>query len=183
MSEGALFRPSRGFVAFRRLAVLVALAAPPLVHTGCVKDAAYQVRIGQEARKHVYSIDRGKLVAAIKRHAEDEGWDLDEVEEGAEEITSKRKKGGRRERLVVTLVSTGGGHRVEADVESDMQTGQGKRRVTNRASSFELALLEDLEPKAASKARTRAKALAKEDTRMIRACARRAVDAATEDGE
>lgn len=167
----------------RRLGLVLCLVAPPLVHTGCVKEAAYQIRLEQAARKHVYDVGKSKLLAAVKRAAEDEGWKVEEGDgDGGFDLVGKtRERNGRKERLVVVLAKETEGYRVEADLETTMDTGNGsKQKSTLRAASIEIAVLSDLDPKAADKAKVKAKAQAKEDTKMIRACARRAVDAATD---
>lgn len=166
----------------RRLGLLLCLVAPPLVHTGCVKEAAYQIRLEQAARKHVYDVSKGKLLAAVRHAAEEEGWKIEEGDgDGGFDLVGKpRERNGRKERLVVVLPKEADGYRVEADLETTMDTGGGKQKSTLRAASIEIAVFSDLDPKAADKAKVKAKAQAKEDTKMIRACARRAVDAATE---
>ncbi len=167
-----------------RVGLVLTLVAPPLLHTGCVREIAYQVRLGKEARKHVYDEKRSTLLAAARKAAEDDGWKIVEGEggdEGPDLVGKPRTVGGRKERLTITLVKSGDGHRLEADLEVETKTPNGKRSSLQIASSIELVVLEELDPAAAQKVKTKAKALAKEDTKMIRACARRAVDAATED--
>ncbi len=166
-----------------RLGMLALLIAPPLLHTGCVQEAAYQFRMEQAARKHVYEEKKSKLVAAVVRAAEGEGWKVEEGDgDGGPDVIGKsREKNGRKERLVVNLVKDGDGFRVEGDLEVEMPDANGgKKKSVMRAASVEIAVFEDLDPKGADKAKTKAKAKAKEDAKMIRACARRAVDAATE---
>ena len=169
-----------------RLGMLALLVAPPLVHTGCVREAAYQIRLEQAARNHVYEQSKSKLVAAVTRAAEDDGWKVEEGDgDGGPAVIGKsRERNGRKERLVVNLVKDGDGTRIEADLEIDMPDPQGgKKHSTMRAASLEIAVFADLEPKAADKAKTKAKEKAKEDAKMVRACARRAVDAATDTDE
>jgi hypothetical protein len=167
-----------------RLGLLLALVVPPVVHTGCVKDIAYQIRLDKEARKHVYEEKKSAILASAKKAAEGDGWTVSEGEEGEADLVGKpRKVAGRKERLAISLVKSGDGYRLEADREVEMETAQGKKTSLQPATTIEMAVLEDLDPKAAAKVRGKAKALAKEDTKMIRACAKRAVDVATEDGE
>lgn len=167
---------------FSRVGLVFALVAPPLLHTGCVREIAYQVRLGKEARKHVYDDERSAILSAAKKAAEDDGWKLVEGDEGEPDLIGKpRTVGGRKERLTITLVKSGSGHRLEADLELETKTANGKHSGLQIATAIEMAVLEELDPKAAEKVKVKAKALAKEDTKMIRACARRAVDAATED--
>ncbi|MBK7399211.1 MAG: hypothetical protein IPJ34_23820 [Myxococcales bacterium] len=171
---------SRSF--FARLGLVCCLLVPPLVHTGCVQNAAYQIRLEQAARKHVYDLSHSKLLAAVKHAAEEDGWNVEEGEgDGGPDLTGKaRERNGRKERLVVVLVKESDGFRVEADLEVDLKTANGKQHSTMRASALEIAVFSELAPKAADKAKVKAKAQAKEDAKMVRACARRAVDAATE---
>lgn len=167
-----------------RLAMLVAVCAPPLLHTGCVREAAYQYRLEQEARKHVYDVSRKKLLAEVRKAAEDDGWTVvDGEEDGPDLIGKTRTKGARKERLVVTLVKVADGLRVEADLEVELQGPNGKQSSLQKATAIEVAVLESLDSKALEKAKTKARAQSKEDARMVRACARKAVDAATDDGE
>ncbi|MBL8714841.1 MAG: hypothetical protein JNL79_02550 [Myxococcales bacterium] len=165
-----------------RLGLVCCLLVPPLVHTGCVRDAAYQIRLEQAARKHVYDVSRSKLLAAVKHIAEEDGWTVEEGDgDGGPDLTGKpRERNGRKERLLVVLVKESDGFRVEADLEVDLKTANGKQHSTMRASALEIAVFSELDPKAADKAKVKAKAQAKEDAKMVRACARRAVDAATE---
>ena len=165
-----------------RLVLLATLVVPPLVHTGCVKDIAYQIRVEQEARKHVYDLKKSKLLAEVREIAENEGWKVEDGDEGGHDLIGKpRKKGSREEKLVVSLVKEDDGYRVEADLEVKTETQSGKHESLQRATTIELALLEKLDPKAADRAKVTAKKKAKEDTKQVRACARKAVDTATED--
>lgn len=167
---------------FARLGLLCCLLVPPVVHTGCVQNAAYQIRMEQAARKHVYDVSRTKLLAAVKHVAEEDGWSIEEGDgDGGPDLTGKaRERNGRKERLVIVLVKDADGFRVEADLEVDLKTANGKQHSTMHASALEIAVFSELDPKAADKAKVKAKAQAKEDAKMIRACARRAVDTATE---
>ena len=166
--------------------MLAALIVPPLVHTGCVKDIAYQIRVEQEARKHVYDLKKSALLDAVREVAESDGWNVEEGDDDdGPDLTSKpRKKNDREERLVVTLAKTDGGYRVEADLEVKTHSQKnGNQEMVLHASYIELAVLEKLDPKAADKAKALAKKKASADTKQVRACARKAVDTATEDND
>lgn len=168
-----------------RLGLFLTLVVPPLVHTGCVKDIAYQIRVEQEARKHVYDVKKKTLLATVREIAESDGWKVEEGddEDGPDLTGAPRKKNGREERLVVTLAKVDDGYRVEADLEVKMETSHGKQESLQHASFIELAVLEKLDPKAADKAKSIAKKKASEDTKQVRACAHKAVDTATEDND
>jgi hypothetical protein len=188
MRPNPLARPSRDRWSrtLTRLGILAVLVLPPLVHTGCVKDIAYQIRVEQEARKHVYDVKKSELLETVREVAESDGWKVQEGDddEWPDLTGATRKKNGREERLVVTLAKTDGGYRVEADLEVTQQSANGgKHESVQHASFIELAVLEKLDPKAADKAKSVAKKKAKEDTKQVRACARKAVDTATEDDD
>jgi hypothetical protein len=187
--SAAAMRPTRSAWSrtLTRLGILLTLVLPPVLHTGCVKDIAYQIRVEQEARKHVYDVKKKTLLATVREVAESDGWKVEEGDEddgGFDLVGAPRKKNGREERLVVTLAKAEDGYRVEADLEVKQESANGgKHESVQHATFIELAVLEKLDPKAADKAKVIAKKKAKEDTKKVRACARKAVDTATEDDE
>lgn len=166
-----------------RVALVAALGLVLLGESACVADVAYEMRLGQAARKHTYTVSREKLLAAAEKAAVADGWSVEAVAGGL--AGRQRERGGRKEKLTVTVVEEGGGRRLEADleVEGPVADPSGAPRTQTskmHASKLEVAVLDELEPKAADEAKKKARAEAKEDAKLVRACGRRAVDLATE---
>lgn len=162
-----------------RLALVAALGLTLFAESACVADVAYEIRMEQAARKHVYSASREKLLAAAEKAAVAEGWSVEATSGGF--VGRERERGGRKEKLTVTIVEEGGGRRLEAELDVEGPGPDGKPQTSKaRAGKLTIAVLSELEPKVADEAKKKAREEAKEDAKLVRACGRRAVDLATE---
>ena len=157
--------------------MLTALLAPPLLHTGCLQKAAYQVRLQQKVRAHVYGDSAAKVLKTARKVAEQDGWTIDDDESDERSfITEVRSLNGFKQKLKVRVVKDDDGVRVEGDLYKTRTFGTDQQEQKFVAGEFELALFEKLDPDAADKAKSAAKKQSKDDAKQIRACARKAID-------
>lgn len=160
-----------------RVLLLAALVVPPVVQTGCLQKAAYELRMQQKVRDHVYSESISKVQKTGLAIAEKQGWKIDESESDDRSfVTKKRSLNGYEQMLKVRFVKDDDGVRVEADLFKTRSVGGNDKEQKFIAAEFQLAVLEKLDPDAADKIRSAAKKQSKEDAKQIRACARKAID-------
>lgn len=168
---------SSGRSVLTRVLMLAALLAPPVVHTGCLQKAAYEVRMQQKVRDHVYAESASKVMKTGLAIAEKQGWTIDEDEtDDRSFVTKTRSLNGYKQKLKVRVVKDDDGVRVEADLYKTRTVGNNDKEQKFIAGEFQLAVLEKLDPDAADKIRSAAKKQSKEDAKQIRACARKALD-------
>jgi len=157
--------------------MLAALLAPPLVHTGCLQNAAYQVRLQQKVRAQVYAESAAKVMKTARKVAEQEGWQIDEDESDERSFVTKvRSLNSYKQKLKVRIIKDDDGVRVEGDLYKTRTFGNELKEQKFIAGEFELALFEKLDPDGADKVKSAAKKQSKEDAKQIRACARKAID-------
>lgn len=160
-----------------RVLMLAALLVPPVVHTGCLQKAAYEVRMQQKVRDHVYAESAAKVMKTGLSIAEKQGWTIDDDDSDERSfVTKTRSLNGYKQKLKVRVVKDDDGVRVEADLFKTRTFGTEEKEQKFIAAEFQLAVLEKLDPDAADKIRAAAKKQSKEDAKQIRACARKAID-------
>lgn len=168
---------SRGRSLLSRALMLVALLAPPLVHTGCLQKAAYELRLQQKVRDHVYSESASKLLKTARSVADKQGWTIDEDDSNDRSfVTKPRTLNGAKQKLKVRAVSDSDGARLEADLFKTQKFGNDEKEQKFMAAELQLGVLEKLDPEAADKLRSSAKKQSKEDAKQVRACARKALE-------
>lgn len=163
-----------------RLSMIGALALPPLVHGGCLQKAAYQVRLQERVRAHVYAQSAVKVLTAARKVAERDGWTIadgdDDESEGRSFTTKTRTLDGVPQTLSVRVIKEADGVRLEGTVEKKLKTTSGDDTTRFPAADLELAVFERLDPDGAASVKSKAKKQSKEDAKQIRACARKAID-------
>jgi hypothetical protein len=162
---------------FSRLLLLTALLAPPVLHTGCLQKAAYQFRLQQKVRDHVYDQSAATVLKTARKIAVQQDWEI--VEDDSDDrtfVTKPRTINGEKQKLKVRVFNDGDGVRVEGDLYKKREVGSDTQEHKFIAAEFELALLEKLDPDTADKLRSAAKKQSKDDAKKIRACARKAID-------
>jgi hypothetical protein len=158
--------------------MLSALLAPPLLHTGCLQKAAYEVRLQQKVRAHVYDESFAKVMKTARSVAEKDDWTIDDDESDERSfVTKTRSLNGYKQKLKVRVIKDDEGVRVEGDLYKTRTFGDEKQEQKFIAGAFELAVFEKLDPEAADKAKSAAKKQSKDDAKQMRACARKAIDA------
>jgi len=158
--------------------MLSALLAPPLLHTGCLQKAAYEVRLQQKVRAHVYDESFAKVMKTARSVAEKDDWTIDDDESDERSfVTRTRSLNGYKQKLKVRVIKDDEGVRVEGDLYKTRTFGDEKQEQKFIAGAFELAVFEKLDPEAADKAKSAAKKQSKDDAKQMRACARKAIDA------
>lgn len=168
---------SRPWSLIARVLMLTALLAPPVMHTGCLQKAAYQFRLQQKVREHVYTDSAAKVLKTARKVAEGQGWEIDEDQSDERSfVTKARNLNSERQRLKARVVKEEDGVRLEGDLYKTRTVGSDKQEHKFIAAELELEVLEKLDPDAADKLRSAAKKKSKEDAKQMRACARKALD-------
>jgi hypothetical protein len=160
-----------------RLLMVTALIAPPLVHTGCLQKAAYELRLQQKVREHVYSESAATVMKTARKIAVQQGWTIEDDESDERSfVTETRSLNGYKQKLKVRVVKEDDGVRVEGDLYKTRTMGSDQQEHKFIAAELELAVMEKLDPDAVDKMKSSAKKQSKEDAKKIRACARKALD-------
>jgi hypothetical protein len=161
-----------------RLSILGVLVLPPIVHGGCLQKAAYQARLQEKVRAHVYAEKAQVVLKAARKLAEHDGWTIEDGDEDEDRAftTKTRTLDGMKQKLSVKVIKEADGVRLEGTLEKQLKSASDEDTTRFPATDFELAVFEKLDPDGAASVKKKATKQSKEDAKQIRACARKAID-------